>query len=1020
MKKKFKQSTPGVFIQTFRFALVQAFMLTLITCTGLGNTQASPANTNALSYNSASGSAYRTINVSGTVTDAITGETLPGVSVFIAGTTSGTATDMDGKYTLQVGDENAVLVFSYIGFVTEEIRVGNQQIINVNLYQSISSLDEVVVIGYGTQRRGDITGSVASVGQEDFQRGTVRDAAQLIQGRTAGLRVGVTSGDPTAGSQISLRGISTLIGDPSPLVIIDGVPGNLSTVAPEDIESIDILKDGAAAAIYGTRGTNGVILITTRKPKRDVSRIEYSGSVGIQSIARQHDFLSAKDYRRLIDQGYDFTDHGHSTDWFDEITRSNPVNHTHNLLIQGASGNSDYTANVNIREWEGLFNKSDNSDMRIRLDANHSMMDDKLKININLLGRQQTYWTGADGSSFNAYVYRQALIRNPTDRPKDDDGKWIERDIYFYDNPVAYIQETKGENTLKSMRYTGNVIFSPVKDFNMKALISYNTSNTLRGFSQTKQHVSNTKYGRNGYASRGVADSDNLLFEFTSDYTISRGNHRVTALGGYSFQERTWADYWMQNWDFPTDQYSYNNMGAGNALTRGEAPMSSYKASSRLIGFFGRANYNYGDKYLLMASLRHEGSSRFGADHQWGNFPSISAGWRISHEPFMRDVLGGEIDNLMLRVGYGVTGIEPTNPYQSLTTLVYGDRFYYQGDWIQGLMPGQNPNPDLRWEQKKEFNVGLEFSLYNHRVGASIDVYQRKTSDMLWNFSVPVPPFLYGNMLANVGEIENKGLEAFLRFVPVRTSDFEWRTNISYSTNTNKLVRLSNEHFQTDHDYFYEGHTGEPVQESTHRIEIGGTIGNFWGYKSVDIDENGRWIIETPDGERIPIDESSPDDKQVLGNGIPKHVLSWNHQFSYKRWDLDISMRGAFGFQILNFTRLYYENPRITQYNMLSSAFDKVYGKQVLDNDLALVSHYVEDGDYWKIDNIALGYNFDVSRLGYVQNARLFVSAQNFFTITGYKGIDPEVNFSGLNPGSDERDKYPTTRIFTIGANIAF
>ena len=972
---------------------------------------------NALSGNAAM---QQSINVSGVVTDAATGETLPGVSVAISGTALGTVTDIDGRYTLSVGGPSDILVFSFVGYTTQEIQVGNQRTINVSLAMAVTALDEIVVIGYGTQRRGDITGSVSSVGQEDFQRGSVRDAAQLIQGRTAGLRVGVTSGDPTAGAQISLRGITTLTGSTSPLVIIDGVPGSLSTVAPEDIEAIDILKDGAAAAIYGTRGTNGVILITTRKAKRDVSTIEYSSYFGVQSIARQLEFLDADDYRRLIGQGYNFIDHGYSTDWLSEVTRANPINHTHNLMVQGSSGNSDYTASANYRSWEGLFNKSDNEELRIRLDANHSMFDDMLKLNVNMITRNQRYWTGGDGNSFNSYVYRQALIRNPTDRPLDDSGNWIERDIYFYDNPVAYIEETHGENTIRQMRLTGSAIFTPIPDLNIKLLISNNTSNTLRGFSQTKRHVSNTKYGRNGYASRGTAGREEFLGEFTTDYRFQLGEHRFTALAGYSYQDVYWEDFWMQNWDFPTDLYSYNNMRAGNALTRGEAPISSYRASSRLIGFFGRVNYNFQDKYLLMASLRREGSSRFGSDHQWGLFPSISGGWRISHEPFMQDRFGEILDNLMLRLGYGVTGIEPNNPYLSLTTLSYGDRFFYQGDWIQGLAPGQNPNPNLRWEQKEEINLGLEFSMYNHRVGASFDVYRRYTTDMLWNFSVPVPPFLFGSMLANVGEVENYGFEAFLRFVPVRSQDFQWRTNVSYSTNTNKLVKLSDDTFQTQHDFFHDGHTGEPVQEYTHRIRIGGPIGNFWGYKSVDIDDNGRWIIEKPDGTRVPMDQTTPDDKQILGNGIPKHVLSWNHQFSYKRFDLDVSMRGAFGYQILNFTRLYYENPRVTQYNMLKSAFDDVYGKRVLNNDLALVSHYVENGDYWKIDNIALGYNFNTSGINYVSSARVYVAAQNFVTITGYKGIDPEVNFGGLSPGNDHRDKYPTTRTFTLGVNIRF
>ncbi len=961
-------------------------------------------------------SILQTSVVTGQVTDALSSEPLPGVSVFIKGTSQGTTTDAGGTYSLGVNSTSDILVFSYIGYETFEVLVGTQKVINVQLVSAMTELDEIVVVGYGTQRRGDITSSVASVNQKDFQKGSVRDAAQLIAGRTAGLRVGVTSGDPTAGTEISLRGFSTVYGISSPLVIIDGIPGSLSTVSPEDIESIDILKDGSAAAIYGTRGTNGVILITTRKAKKNTSTVDYNSYVAIQSIARQLDFLDASDYQRLIGQGVDFIDHGYDTDWLSEVTRANPVSHNHNLTVMGSSENSSYTGSFSLLDTEGLFLKSDNQDYRLRLDATHSMFNNKLKVNINLLTRQQTYWTGGDGYSFNSYVYRQALIRNPTDRPLDDNGKWIERDIYFYDNPSAYIQETDGEFKRRSQRLSGSIIYQPIKDVNIKLLVSKNSNNSVTGFYQTKNHVSTTKYGKNGFASRGSTASDDKLLEFTTDYNITHDNHRITALGGYSFQESMYDNFWMQNWDFPTDNYTYNNMGSGNALIRGEAPISSYRSMNKLIGFFGRLNYNFDDRYLLMASVRREGSSKFGANHKWGTFPSVSAGWRLSKESFMQSV--EVLNNLMLRVGYGVTGTEPADPYMSLTTLSYADRFYYQGKWIQGLTPAQNPNPDLRWEKKEEYNIGVEFSLLNHRISGSLDLYKRHTSDMLWWYTVPTPPFLYSSMLANVGETENKGIEAFIRLVPFRTKDFEWGTNISYSTNNMKLLSLSNDTYSTDADFFYAGHTGEPIQKPTHRVEIGGPIGNFWGWKVVDIDDNGRWVVEKPDGTLTT--EVLEDDRQVLGNGIPKHVLSWNHQLSYKNFDLDISMRGAFGFQILNFTRMYYENPNITQYNMLASAWDDVYGKGLLKSPLTYTSYYIENGDYWKIDNIALGYNFKTQNVKFINSARVYIAAQNCFTITGYKGIDPEVSFTGLYPGNDSRDKYPTTRTFTFGVNLKF
>ncbi|HSW35890.1 MAG TPA: SusC/RagA family TonB-linked outer membrane protein [Candidatus Limnocylindrales bacterium] len=957
-----------------------------------------------------------TIHITGVVTDAATGEPLPGVTVVIAGTTLGTATDANGLYNIDVASGSVVLQFSFVGYDPHETMVGVRRSINIALSPTLTWLDEVVVIGYGTQRRGEITGAVSNVDREDFQIGTIRDAAQLVQGRTAGLRVGIVSGDPTAGSQMSLRGISTIMASAAPLVIVDGVPGSLATVAPEDIESIDVLKDGAAAAIFGTRATNGVILITTRRPRGEALSVEYSASIATQTISNTLDFMDAADYRRRIAEGVPFIDHGYDTDWLAEISRDTPLQHVHNLLVQGSKGRSTFTASVNYRYFEGIFLKSDNEDLRLRLNTNHSFFDDRLQFNMSLISRNQNFWTGGDGFSFNTYVYRQALIRNPTDRIMDEEGNWQERPNYYYDNPVGFIEETHGGNRIRTNIFTGTILFTPVENLNLRLLASSTASNNTRGFYETKRHISTTRLGRNGFASRGAGSSETHLVDLTADYNLTLGNHRFTALAGYSFLHSVWEDYWMRNWDFPTDVFHYNHLAMGAALSRGEAPMSSSKSMSRLIGFFGRLNYNLLDRYLLMASLRYEGSSRFGVGNRWGAFPAVSVGWRLSQEPFIRDVIGGVVDNLMIRAGYGITGVEPGAPYLSLTTLAFGARFLHEGSWVRGLAPNRNPNPNLRWERKEETNIGLELSMFEHRVNASIDFYRRFTSDMLYNFTVPSPPHLFTTMLANVGQMENYGIEAFLEFVPVRRTigrnNFEWRTNVSYSTNSNRLVRLTDDFFTLPRDYFWAGGTGEPIHKATHRIVIGGPIGDFFGFKSVGIDDQGRWLIEDPrDGSIVPY-RDVPELKQVLGNGIPDHVLGWNHQIRYGGFDLNISMRGAFGHQILNFARLFYENPLNTHYNMLRSAFDYRFGQRRLNAPLAYVSYYIEDGDFWKIDNVALGYSFHTPVF---PRARVYVAVQNLLTITGYRGLDPEVPFVGLSPGNDSRDWYPTTRTFTLG-----
>lgn len=399
-------------------------------------------------------------------------------------------------------------------------------------------------------------------------------------------------------------------------------------------------------------------------------------------------------------------------------------------------------------------------------------------------------------------------------------------------------------------------------------------------------------------------------------------------------------------------------------------------------------------------------------------FPAVSAGWRISQEAFLKN--SKVIDDLKLRLGFGVTGTAPSDNYDALTTLNYGDRFLYNGNWVQGLSPTRNPNPNLRWEQKEEYNIGIDFSLFKHFVTGSIDAYRRNTKDMLYDYPVPVPPYLYNTILANVGKMRNEGLEVLLNFNPVTTKDFAWNAGVTFSTNKNTLVSINNDEFNLTQDWFTAGYTGEPIQTYTHRVQVGQPIGNFYGWKSVDIDEDGVWKVLNKDNEVISIKDATEEDKRVLGNGLPRYYLSWNNTFRYKQFDLSINMHGAFDYQVLDFLRLFYENPRNAQYNMLKSAFDKVYNKAQLDYDLSYVSYYIENGDYWKIDNITLGYTIPLKNKKTFSAARIYASGLNLITLTGYKGIDPEVNRSGLAPGNDDRDKYPTTRTFTLGVNLTF
>ena len=964
------------------------------------------------------------VKVRGVIKDE-TGEPIIGATVRVKGQSEGTVSDFDGNFTLDVTDDNTLQI-SYIGYQTQEFAVGKQHHFSIVLEEDKKILNEVVVIGYGTQKKGDITSSVGSVKSEDFTAGAINDAGQLIQGKIAGLSVTNPSGNPVGGTEISLRGNTTILGaSTNPLILIDGVPGDFNTVAPEDIESIDVLKDGSAAAIYGSRGTNGVVLITTKKSKgNNINEVQYSGYLSLSTIAKKPDFCDADDYRQQIKDGLRDAawDLGDNTNWIDAITRTG-LSHVHNISFKGGNAQTNYIFNVNYRNLQGIFKRSDKEEFQGRAEVNHSMFDDKLRFNFQLLGNQTGYTATSDGGSFNTYSWRQALIHNPTEPIKNADGSWHENTgIFNYDNPVSRIYECDGEQKISQTRFSSNITLTPIKELTLNALFSYDKINQEGGYYETKKHISNVRDGMNGYASTGGSSTVTKLVELTAQFHKNFGDHTIQALAGYSYQESTYSNQYERNYNFPTDLYSWHNIGVGQALKEGLGTEYSYWLDTNLIGFFGRLNYNYKNRYLLMASVRHEAASQLaGTEKPWGTFPSVSLGWRITEENFMKNQK--VFDDIKLRAGYGVTGSQPSQSFLGVPLLGYGDYYLYNGQWIRALQPTQNSNDKLKWEEKHEYDIGADFSVLNYRLNVSVDWYYRLIKGLLYDYSVPSPPNLYTTTRANVGEMSNNGLEIMVNAIPVQTKDFKWETTITFSTNSNKLKSLSNDLYQTSSDYFMTGWIEEPIKTESHIVRIGHKVGDIYGFKVVDVDESGKWIYLDKNGNRVNYDDftHSFEDKQILGNGVPKWYLGFNNQFRYKNFDLAINMRGAFGFQIMNGMRMFYENRSRQDWNRLRSAYDKVFGKAVLNTLCSeeFNSYYVENGDYWKIDNITLGYSF--SKINkWIKTLRLYASVNNAITITGYKGIDPEVSTSGLAPSYDNRDSYPHTRAFTFGMNVTF
>ena len=960
--------------------------------------------------------------ISGKVVDS-KGESIIGANIMEKGTSNGTITDFDGNFSLNVSAKS-VLQISYIGYKTQEIPVSQLKAgAVITLKEDTEVMDEVVVIGYGTQRKGDVTSAIASVKAEDFTVGKVGDAADLIKGKVAGLSIAKGSGDPNATSAIRLRGVISVNGSTTPLILIDGVEGDLSTVAPENIEAIDVLKDASAAAIYGTRGANGVILITTKTGKREAhTTASYSGYVSASQFGKKLDFMTAEDVRA---GKTNFTDKGYDTDWLDAISRTG-FTHNHNFNISGGTKQTTYSADFTYRKEDGVIMNTYAEDIRMRFDVSPWMLNDMLKVNLNMVKKwhknSATNATATDQSN----IYRQAIARNPTAPIYNEDGSYNEDfGVNYYYNPVGMLEERLGNYTYEETRAAGNITFEPIKGWQTNLMLA-----TSRFGAHDKGYNTSDYYGNQlnqwtGYAYHTNSESFQNNLELTSKYDLNVGKHRMNAMVGYSYQYYKYEQNYANNYNFPTDFFQWNNLGIGQALKEGKAGMGSSASENTLIGFFARVSYAYDNRYNLLVSVRREGSSKFGDNNKWGTFPSASLGWTISNEEFMKGITW--LNNLKLRAGFGITGVIPNDPYISLTKYAYGSSYYYSdGKWLPGLSVSSNPNPDLRWEKSTEFNVGLDWSVLDNRLGGSIDVYNKKTTDLLFLYTVPTPPNLFNSTLANAGSVRNQGIEVAVNAVPVRTKDFEWKTVVTVSANKNKLLSLSNDMYESN-SFKDSGGLGEPINISTHRMEEGRALGEFYGLKSVGVSENGLFLIEKPDGEVVEFsnDQLKNDEyRQYLGSGLPKVYLGWTNNLSYKNWDLSMQFTSQLGFKILNEPRAFYENNSIA-YNRLKSVEEAPYGGQYTlssSQPQTFVSYYLEDGDFLKLTNLTIGYTFPIKKNNkYIKGVRAYLSGDNLFCITGYSGLDPELsNWYPTSAGIDARDKYPSIRSFTFGLNLTF
>ncbi len=984
----------------------------------------------------------QSVAVSGRVTSE-EGETLPGVNVLESGTTNGVTTDSDGNYTIQVAGD-AVLAFSFVGFQTIEIPVGNRSRIDVVLESDVRTLSEVVVIGYGTQRRETVTGSIATIQSDDFNPGVIMDPITLITGKVAGLAITRPNGaDPNATVDFSLRGAVSREGSAQPLIVIDGVPGgDLRTIAPQDIESMDVLKDGSAAAIYGSRATGGVIIVTTKKGKEGPAKVTYNGYTSTDYVAKKYDVLNPDQFRALAQAtGRPANDQGASTDWFEKLTRR-PVSHGHNLSVSGGSGKTTYFTSLNFQDYEGMDLVSSRRFVNGTFRVNTKALSDKLDFSVMLTN-------SFDNKSFAEYWgFGQALNMNPTFPVYNADGTFFEAPHIAQGsqwNPVANTRYNTNRSKEKRMLGTANLAYSFTPALTGRLSYSYTFLDVLSGSYTDSRLQYMQSSGLLGQASRSQNNETNNVLEAMIDYQRQVGDHTFNVLGGYSYQNIFHEGFGAGNNNFNTNAFLYYNLGAGSALNnlqpgarRDGVFMNSFASERTLIAWFGRLIYDYQERYLLNASVRREGASVLGAANKWGTFAGVSAGWVLTKEDFMSGISG--ISSLKLRAGYGVTGNQNAlSPYQSLATVGpfpwWTMHAYYgtpdDGSWVLSYGPTINPNESLRWETKKEVNAGLDFAMFNGSwLTGSIDYYDRRIEDLIGNFTAQLPPNIYPLIFANAGEMRNQGLEVLLDARLLNRKNFRWNATFVGARNKNEITSISSDQFFGSAQSITD--VGLGWGQEVQRLAEGQPVNVFYGKVFAGFDENGQWLFRNKDGESVLSNQIGDDDFDYLGHSIPRWNLALTNTFTFGRFDASILLRSALDYNVLNAKRMFHDNINnfgvtnlfASELNWIPDPAYPTTGRPEAKHsgDQTFSSYYLEKGDYLKIDNVTIGYTFPF------YNLRLYVTGMNLAVLTGFSGMDPEL---GINPysqagsssgaGVEFNDNYyPRTRSFTVGISAQF
>ncbi|MDR3652091.1 MAG: TonB-dependent receptor [Paludibacter sp.] len=950
-------------------------------------------------------------------------EPLPGVSILEVGTQNGTITDVDGNFVFKVASEKSVVRISFLGYKSIELSV-SKLTSKVILSEEASDLQEVVVVGYETLRKKDVTGAVASVTNDNLNKGATTNPLQQIAGKAAGVVITQTGSEPGTSPSIRIRGITSLIGGSDPLVVIDGVQGNvdlLNQLPPNEIESVDILKDASATAIYGSRGAAGVILVTTKKSESGSSQIEVNSTVSMDMISKKLDLLSADQWRaQSAIWGVPVSaDHGSNTDWYGLLTKTG-YTQNHSIAIGGGTKEFNYRASLSAILQDGVVINSSNQNYIGRFQATQKALNDKLILSANLSAstRQNTGSPSSLGrADFTSNLISNAYVSKPTDPVLNSNGTYFsDPNVFQYINPYAVAQTVVNNQTVNN--FFGN----------LKADLELTKGLTVGWFGSWRKLDGNSGYylpsvstvqyaiDNNGVANINNWHEDEKLTDINVNFKRTFGNHSIDAIAVYEWQRQTYNGNFTQMKGFINDNTTYNALQNGNFTTIVPGDISSYKNDRTLVSFLGRVNYSYMNRYLLTLSMRRDGSSVFGVDHKWGNFPSASVAWRMSEESFMKGI--EFLNDLKLRVGYGVTGNQQgLYPQQSQQLAAASGQTYFGGNQITNYAISQNGNADLKWETRAQTNIGVDFALLKSRISGSIDVYSATTSNLLFNYTVPQPPYPYGSIVANVGSLLNEGVDVNLNFKVIQTKDFNFSLNGNLSLLRNKVLTLSGSINGVPLNTNYV-----PWGTNSYLI-VGQPVGvfNILQHLGKDASNSETVVGENLTTGTIDAGDRSPN-RKIEGSALPTYTYAFSPVLSYKNFDLSMLFRGSGGNKIYNTVRQkfsYFES--LGKQNMLASAIPLGLFTSQYASDL-----WLEDGSFLRFDNLTVGYRFDTKQLKYVSNLHLSLTATNLALFTKYTGLDPEMNVSGANAigatggtgfGTDN-GIYPRTTTIAVGLNV--